>query len=118
MIIMAALSFSDKTFAALAKYIRLELLPTHDNEDDSRNESSPAMLALPVSTIEFAIKGVMERNNYGLDGVDGAKVPAAVCVWRWEVKEDFWEWLPKNGKDKARSRQAERVQVSDSLADL
>jgi len=54
----------------------------------------------------------MQRNNYGLDCNDGGKVPAALCVWRWEVKEQFRDWLPKNGREKAESRQAERIQVN------
>lgn len=103
--------FSDKTLAALSKYIRLELLPTQDDQEGWKNESSPALIALPISAIEAVLKAVMQRNNYGLDCNDGGKVPAALCVWRWEVKEQFWDWLPKNGREKAESRQAERIQV-------
>lgn len=56
----------------------------------------------------------MSRNNYGLDAANGAKVPAALCVWRWEVKEEHRDWLPKNGRDKAELRMAERVQVGEN----
>ena len=103
---------SDKTLAALSKYIRLELLPTQDDQEGWKNETSPALIALPISAIETALKAVMQRNNYGLDRNDGGKVPAALCVWRWEVKEQFRDWLPKNGREKADSRQAERIQVN------
>lgn len=54
----------------------------------------------------------MNRNNYGLDAPPGGgKVPAALCVWRWEVKEEHHEWLPKASREKADARSAERVQV-------
>lgn len=69
------------------------------------------LAALPLSAVETAIKAVMERNNYGLDGSGSGKAPAAVCVWRWEVKEDHRDWLPKSGREKADNRLAERVQV-------
>lgn len=68
--------------------------------------------SLPLSTIEAAIKSVLNRNNYGLDAPSsGGKVPAALCVWRWEVKEGYHDWLPKVSKEKADGRLAERVQV-------
>ncbi len=40
-----------------------------------------------------------------------SKLPASLCVWRWEVKNEYWDWLPKAGQAKAESRLAERVQV-------
>lgn len=88
-------------------------MPTQD-EDEEQDNSSSVLAALPLSTVEAAIKSVVQRNNYGLDGIDGAKAPAAVCVWRWEVKEQHRDWLPKNAREKAEVRVAERVQVSAS----
>ena len=67
---------------------------------------------LPLNTVEAAIKSVVQRNNYGLDSIGGIKVPAALCVWRWEVKEQHRDWLPKNVREKAEVRAAERVRVS------
>ncbi|RDB24271.1 hypothetical protein Hypma_008755 [Hypsizygus marmoreus] len=103
--------FSDKTLAALSKHIRHELLPTQDEDEVQDGDSSPASLALPLSAVEAAIKLIMQRNNYGLDGIGGGKPPAAVCVWRWEVKEQHRDWLPKHGREKAENRLAERIQV-------
>ncbi|KAF5387133.1 hypothetical protein D9615_001848 [Tricholomella constricta] len=89
----------DRTLAALSKHIREALLPTQD--EDSNGET--------------AIKTIMQRTNYGLDGTAGGKAPAAVCVWRWEVKEQYRDWLPKNAREKAESRLAERVQAKQDL---
>ena len=61
--------------------------------------------------MESAIKLILSRNNYGLD-FGNAKPPAAVSVWRWEVKDKYREWLPKAGREKAEARFAERVRVS------
>ncbi len=101
---------SDKTLSALTKHIRQELLPTTDG--DTVENSSHISEALPLNVVEAAIKFIMNRNNYGLNPLNGGKVPAAVCIWRWEVKEEFWDWLPKSGREKAEQRLAERVQVS------
>jgi chromatin assembly factor 1 subunit A len=102
--------FSDKTLSALSKHIRHELMPTQD--EDEEYDNSPALAALPLSAVEIAIKCVVQRNNYGLDGIGGTRAPAALCVWRWEVKEQHRDWLPKNAREKAEIRAAERVQVS------
>jgi len=68
--------------------------------------------SLPLSIIETAIKFVLNRNNYGLDSpADAGKLPAALCVWRWEVKEEHRDWLPKALREKTDGRLAERVQV-------
>ncbi|GLB35372.1 putative chromatin assembly factor 1 subunit A [Lyophyllum shimeji] len=105
---------SDKTLAALSKHIRQELLPTQDDDED-HNGGATALEALPLSAVENAIKTVTQRNNYGLDGIGGGKAPAAVCVWRWEVKEQHRDWLPKNAREKAESRLSERVQAKQDL---
>ncbi|KAG5647143.1 hypothetical protein DXG03_001098 [Asterophora parasitica] len=106
---------SDKTLAALSKHIRQELLPAADDDEDRQGGTSSTMAALPLSSVEAAIKTVMQRNNYGLDGPSGGKAPAAVCVWRWEVMEQHRDWLPKNAREKAESRLAERLQAKQDL---
>jgi hypothetical protein len=88
-------------------------MPAQD-EDEEYDNSSSALAALPMSAVEAAIKSVVQRNNYGLDGIGGAKAPAAFCIWRWEVKEQHRDWLPKNAREKAEVRVAERVRVSTS----
>jgi chromatin assembly factor 1 subunit A len=93
----------------LAKHIRQELLPVQDEEDAERTTKANAMLPLPV--VEAAINSTMDRNNYGIDVPLGAKLPASLAVWRWEVKEPFWECLPKNGREKAEARLEERKAV-------
>ncbi|KAG5354202.1 hypothetical protein C0989_003715 [Termitomyces sp. Mn162] len=104
---------SDKTLPALTKHIRQEMLPTQD--DDEGGGVMVAQAALPLNAVETAIKAVMQRNNYGLDGIGGGKAPAAVCVWRWEVKDQHRDWLPKNAREKAEIRLAERVQAKQDL---
>ena len=73
--------------------------------------------ALPISLIEKSIDEILVRRNYGLEAPLGVKLPAAVSVWRWEVRSEYWDWLPKNSREKAESRQAERTQVSVFLLD-
>jgi chromatin assembly factor 1 subunit A len=68
--------------------------------------------ALPISLIEKAIDEILVRRNYGLEAPLGVKLPPAVTVWRWEVRSEHWDWLPKNSREKAESRQLERTQVS------
>lgn len=67
---------------------------------------------VPVPVIESAIKSTLVRVNYGLDGPPGSKPPSTVCAWRWEVKDEFRDWLPKTMQEKAESRKADRIQVS------
>ncbi|KAJ6496514.1 chromatin assembly factor 1 subunit A-domain-containing protein [Mycena vitilis] len=98
---------SDKTLSALSKHILQELLPIQDEDD----ENSVPPLSLHV--VESSVKSVANRNNYGLDGMPGVKAPAAVCAWRWEAKR--LDWLPKNGREKAEGRIAERVQAKLAL---
>ncbi|KAJ7470589.1 chromatin assembly factor 1 subunit A-domain-containing protein [Mycena latifolia] len=104
---------SDKTLSALSKHILQELLPVQDDDDD---QNLPPPLTLPV--VESAVKSVANRNNYGLDGISGVKAPAAVCVWRWEVKPAHLDWLPRNARDKAENRMAERAQAKLELKAL
>ncbi|KAJ6455746.1 hypothetical protein C8R45DRAFT_1222363 [Mycena sanguinolenta] len=101
---------SDKTLSALSKHILQELLPVQD-EDEA--DSSPPPLSLQGA--ESGIKSVATRNNYGLDGLPGVKAPAVVCVWRWEAKPAHLDWLPKNAREKAENRMAERTQAKLDL---
>ncbi|KAJ7632455.1 chromatin assembly factor 1 subunit A-domain-containing protein [Roridomyces roridus] len=103
---------SDKTLSALSKHILQELLPAQDEDND---EQTPLPLTLPV--VENAIKSVVNRNNYGLDGLPGVKPPAAVCVWRWEANAHL-DWLPKSARDKAETRMAERSKAKSDLKAL
>ncbi|KAJ7063141.1 chromatin assembly factor 1 subunit A-domain-containing protein [Mycena amicta] len=102
---------SDKTLSALCKHILQELLP--DQDEDGEPSSAPPPLTLSV--LESGIKSVASRNNFGLDGMPGIKAPAAVCAWRWEVRTSHLEWLPKNAREKAEVRMAERVQAKLDL---
>ncbi|KAG1756444.1 uncharacterized protein EDB91DRAFT_1212997 [Suillus paluster] len=104
---------SDKGVAPLAKYIRSELLPSFDEDDDSRRES--ISVALPLLVVEHAIQLLMVRTNYGLEGPLGYKIPSIVCAWRWEVRDNYRDWLPKSAKEKAETRMAERVQAKIDL---
>jgi hypothetical protein len=73
--------------------------------------------SLPLSVVEAAVKSILIRKNYGLDApLGGGKLPTALCVWRWEVKEEHRDWLPKAVREKADGRLAERIQVSMLLS--
>jgi chromatin assembly factor 1 subunit A len=107
---------SDKTLSALVKHVHRELLPTQEDGEDGDASSSSASSALSLNVVEAAIKAIVARHNYGLDGIPGGgKPPAAVCVWRWEVKEQHRDWLPKIARAKAEIRLAERAQVSSVI---
>ena len=83
-------------------------LVSHENDGVVVDTSS----TLPLDAIEQAVKAVATRCNYGLESTNVAsKVPAALHAWRWEVKEDCSDWLPKVAKDKLEVRLAERRQV-------
>lgn len=72
---------------------------------------------MPLDVIERSVKALAVRTNYGLDTARipnasaGAKVPVAWQIWRWEVKEEFREWLPKASREKVLARLGERKQV-------
>ncbi|KIM80821.1 hypothetical protein PILCRDRAFT_822100 [Piloderma croceum F 1598] len=109
---------SDKTAAVLAKHIRNELLPSQDEDDEDINsESANVSASLPLSVVEAAVKSILIRKNYGLDApLGGGKLPTALCVWRWEVKEEHRDWLPKAAREKADGRLAERIHAKKDLA--
>jgi chromatin assembly factor 1 subunit A len=74
--------------------------------------SSLAAACLPAAVIETSVSNIATRVNYGLDTpVSGGKVPAAWNVWRWEVKPERRDFLPKAVRDKTEARILERVQV-------
>lgn len=100
---------SEKTLQALTKHIHRELLPVNDEDDSGARTTTPI---LSLEAVEVAINSIAARNNYGLDSVpNGAKVPAALHVWRWEVLDGYRDWLPRAAKEKAETRLAERRQV-------
>ncbi|KAI0340582.1 hypothetical protein BDW22DRAFT_1359974 [Trametopsis cervina] len=109
---------SDKTLQALSKHIQHELLPAQDEDDE--DSSSTVSAALPLDVIEKAIKSVASRSNYGLDASEApnGRVPAAWQIWRWEVKDELIDWLPKALLEKVRSRLAERQQLKRDVATL
>lgn len=86
-----------------------ELVPPQEDDEDFRLASAKSIL--PLQVVEQSIKSVLHRNNYGLEALNGSRTPAAVCVWRWEVKESYKDWLPKSIRDKVEARLQERVQV-------
>ncbi|PBK96692.1 hypothetical protein ARMGADRAFT_988685 [Armillaria gallica] len=111
--VVAKLAFeSDKSLQVLAKHIKQELLPVQD--DDDRDVSA----LLPVTAVEAVIKSTMNRNNYGLDALPGVKLPSSSCVWRWETKEQYKDWLPKAVREKTEARIAERVEAKKALKAL
>jgi chromatin assembly factor 1 subunit A len=101
---------SDKTLSALSKYVRQQILPAQD--EDESGAAALASAALPLPTVESAILSILTRRNYGLEApVEDVKIPSSLCVWRWEIKEEYLDWLPKAAKGKAEARIAERLQV-------
>jgi chromatin assembly factor 1 subunit A len=99
---------SDKTIVALSKHIQQELVP--DDDDDS---DCPASI-LPLATIEGVVKLLATRVNYGIES-PLAKTPAALCVWRWELNQEYLPFLPKVSREKVDARLADRIQVSWSI---
>ncbi|TFK27333.1 hypothetical protein FA15DRAFT_635715 [Coprinopsis marcescibilis] len=104
---------SDKGATPLAKHIRQQLLPAQDEEDEEKSKEVGA--ALPQSAVELSITAILDRNNYGLDAPTGSKLPTSLAVWRWEVKQQYLDWLPKAAREKAESRLEERKQAKQAL---
>src|SRR5712691_12852842 len=96
--------FSDRTITALAKYIQQELTP--DDEEDIDNSAS----ILSLNAIEDIVKRLATRVNYGIE-TSLAKTPAALCVWRWELKQEYFSFLPRVSREKVDARLADRIQV-------
>ncbi|KAI0818944.1 hypothetical protein BC629DRAFT_1579368 [Irpex lacteus] len=109
---------SDKTLQALSKHIQHELLPAQDEDDEEASKTVSS--ALPLDIIEKAIKSVATRTNYGLEAsqAPNGRIPASWQVWRWEVREECREWLPKASREKVGVRLGERVQAKLDIAAL
>ncbi|KAL0947089.1 hypothetical protein HGRIS_013230 [Hohenbuehelia grisea] len=106
---------SDKSLSVLAKHLSQELNPMPEDDEQPFAGSSHSGI-LPASALEAAISSILERNNYGLDSLfTGAKPPAAISVWRWEVKPEYWDWLPKASREKAEARMQERMEAKKYL---
>ncbi|KAL1668410.1 hypothetical protein GGF50DRAFT_111239 [Schizophyllum commune] len=114
--VIAKLSFeSDKTLTALCKHIQHTLLPPPDDEDDADPATTDLARMVPLSAIEAVVKRVASRVNYGLEAPDGCKPPASACAWRWEIGQDYKDWLPKNIREKADVRRQDRLQAKNEL---
>lgn len=103
---------SDKTLQALAKHVHSQLLPSDIDEDDEDSEGRRINEQLPLCSVESAIAYVAIRVNYGAESMPNqVKVPAHLCIWRWEVDEQNFHWLPKAARDKLKNRLHERRKV-------
>ena len=103
---------SDKTLQSLAKHVHSQLLPSDIDEDDEGSEGHHVSEQLPPCSVESAITHVAIRINYGAESMPNqAKVPAHLCIWRWEVDEQNFHWLPKTARDKLKNRLYERRRV-------
>lgn len=100
---------SDKTIQSLTKHITQILQPAEFGAFSQVEGSSSGVLHISPSAIELAIKKVAERINYGVQSPN--KLPAPLCIWRWEVFPEQWDWLPKFGRDKLERRILERREV-------
>ena len=110
---------SDKTIAALARYVHKQLVPADEDVGYDNLKSTSASTVLALDIVEAAIKSVATRVNYGLESLPGgSKIPAGLMVWRWEVNEDKRDFLPSSVKEKAEARLAERVQVRSTPSEL
>jgi chromatin assembly factor 1 subunit A len=94
---------SEKTIITLSKHIQQELAP-----DDGEDIESSSIL--PPSVIEDVVKLLASRVNYGIES-SLTKTPAALCVWRWELKQEYLGFLPRVSREKVDARRADRVQV-------
>ncbi|KAI9508476.1 hypothetical protein F5148DRAFT_1375796 [Russula earlei] len=99
---------SDKTITALSKHIQQELAPHNDEIFESLTS------VLPLSPIEDVVKLLAARVNYGIES-PLTKTPAALCVWRWELKQEYLGYLPKVSREKVDARLADRIQYKKDL---
>lgn len=99
---------SDKTLGSLARHIQAALEPEDlvTGNGDSTEQKKPQ---LTLVAIENAILTIAERRNYGVDWL--GRPSASLSIWRWELKEQRMDWLPKSLRVKLESRIAERRQV-------
>ena len=88
--------------------------PTDDPSPSKRVRTEKKAEAIVSGiALESAINSVAERVNYGIDWAE--KTTAPLSVWRWEVKDNRFELLPKAAREKIEIRLAERQQVSSLL---
>ncbi|KAH9171528.1 hypothetical protein EDB89DRAFT_2243493 [Lactarius sanguifluus] len=99
---------SDKTIATLSKHIQQELTPDDDDDTDC------SVPVLPLSAIEDVVKLLANRVNYGIE-CPLVKTPAALCVWRWELNQEYISFLPKVSREKVDARLADRIQHKKDL---
>lgn len=107
--VLSSLIISDKSLASLTKHVQQVFTPEDHDDSERRPEA-----VVSGSAIESAISSVAERVNYGIDWIE--KITAPLSVWRWEVRNDRFDLLPKAARDKIESRLAERQQVSPFLS--
>lgn len=92
-----------------------QLLPSDIDDEGEDSEDGRVSDQFPLCFVESAIIHVATRVNYGAESMPNqAKVPAHLCIWRWEVDEQNFHWLPKAARDKLRNRLHERRQVHTS----
>ncbi|KAI0003285.1 hypothetical protein BJV74DRAFT_943985 [Russula compacta] len=96
---------SDKTITALSRHIQQELAP--DDIDCSAS-------VLPLNAIEDVVKLLATRVNYGIES-SLTKTSAALCVWRWELKQEYLGFLPRVSREKVDARLADRTQYKKDL---
>ncbi|KAG8946203.1 hypothetical protein FRC03_001465, partial [Tulasnella sp. 419] len=106
---------SDKAIAALSKHVKRLLMRRCDGSlanDDKALLDDPR---IPIDAITIAVNDVAERVNYGIEGA-----PAALSLWRWEVK-DVDAMLPSPtdepscNSDLAKQRRQERNEARTAL---
>jgi len=92
--------------------VHSQLLPSDIDEDDEGGEGPHISEQLSPHSVEYSVTRVAIRVNYGAESMPNqAKVPAHLCIWRWEVGEQNFHWLPKTSRDKLRNRLHERRKV-------
>ncbi|KZT44152.1 hypothetical protein SISSUDRAFT_1115956 [Sistotremastrum suecicum HHB10207 ss-3] len=96
---------SDKGITPLVKAIKHELAAEITPSTDPSGSITTSD-KLPISTLERAVLSVAVRTNYGVED-ENIKIPAALCVWRWEVKDK--SMLPATVVEAAELRRNERI---------
>lgn len=113
---------SDKTLPDLAKSIKKVVVPSADLDGaDSEGEEEQPVDLLPLSALTAAINAVAARTNYGIDTVPSSStnevsVPAALQMWRWEVRD--MNLLASENRDKIAARREERQRAREEASGL
>ncbi|KAF8309802.1 hypothetical protein DL93DRAFT_2230665 [Clavulina sp. PMI_390] len=95
---------SDKSLNVLCKAIKKALSPTTAEAEASDSDK------LSLDCIEKAINQIADRRNYGVDDA-----VAALCIWRWEVKDLSLVQDAVANKDLPRERLEQRIQAKVDL---